>query len=415
MNVPNHICDNTDLHIVFVTALEVPSLTSLHASQVLAPAVLLAKRGFRVTWIAVIPFKVTTDFFEIRKNLRKICEECAYNEIVFMSFYAPLLSLSWLATFFLRNTLLPNVAKKIYSAVTWGNHNILHSRSYIATELALKLQSLIGHDSAKVSFDMRSILPEEVPLASRGKQGIMAFGFLKQWEFELLKKSDVSLLPLHFARDRIYAETGISVQYVPVQGFDRGPDWRVDFEKRWHNARLGYAGSIGPWHSPGILLQLFRDLPWITPVLAMKSHPLFAQYDCREYANSAMPEYYDSLLALVILGTSDPDNYFVNFKIRCNFFSTKASEALSRGVPLIVSSKLFELANFVKANRCGFIYDPESGQFVFPKNDAILDKEVWQEVTHNAVAAGEQFLRTNVVNEYLSRWNSLFGEDMAHQ
>lgn len=411
MNGLHQMPESNDLHVVYMTALEMPKLTSLHASQVLAPAALLARRGFRVTWVAVIPFRVTTNFLEARSNVRQVRTECARNGIDFVSFYAPLLSVSWLATFFLRDTFFPSVARKIFSAVKWGNQTILHSRSYIATELALHLRDLLGRDRAKVSFDMRSVLPEEVPLASRGKTGVMAFGFLKQWEFELLKKSDVSMLPLHYARERIYNETGVSVQYMPVQGFDREPGWQADFEKRWKHSRLGYAGSIGPWHSPDILLQIFRSLPWANPSLAMKRHPLFAQYDCREYANSAMPEYYDGLLGLVIPGRQSSSDYFMSFQMRCNLFSTKASEALSRGVPLIVSSKLFGLASFVRSNKCGFIYDPDLNRFEFPDSCSVRDKDTWEELTRNAVVVGKQFERSEIVNDYLDCWMSLFEVD----
>jgi len=408
MNILNQISESNDLHVVYITALEMPSLTSLHASQVLAPASLLARRGYRVTWVAVIPFKVTTNIFEFRSNVRQMRSECAQNGIDFVSFCAPLLSVSWLATFFLRDIFLPSVSRKIFPSVKWGNKNILHSRSYVATELALHLRDLLGHDRAKVSFDMRSILPEEVPLASRRKTGIMAFGFLKQWEFDLLKKSDISMLPLHYARERIYNETGVSVQYMPVQGFDREPGWQADFEKRWKHSRLGYAGSIGSWHSPDILLQIFRSLPWANPSLAMKWHPLFAHYDCREYANSAMPEYYDGLLGLVIPGRQSSNDYFMSFQMRCNLFSTKASEALSRGVPLIVSSKLFGLASFVRNNKCGFIYDPDLNRFDFPDSGSVTDKDTWEELTRNAVAVGEQFERSRIVNGYLDFWMNLF-------
>ncbi len=149
----------------------------------------------------------------------------------------------------------------------------------------------------------------------------------------------------------------------------------------------------------------------MTPRLAAKPHLMFSQYECRLYANNEMPAFYDGLLGLAIPGSNNVDDYFMTFKTRCNFFSTKAAEALSRGVPLVVSAKLFELAKFVRKNRCGFIYDPDSKQFVFPGMNSIVEKEAWEEMTRNAATIGEKFTRTYVVNEYLACWKSLFEKD----
>jgi hypothetical protein len=145
----------------------------------------------------------------------------------------------------------------------------------------------------------------------------------------------------------------------------------------------------------------------------MKHHPQFTQYDCRVYANNDMPRYYDGLLGLVIPGRHDTGDYFMSFQMRCNLFSTKAAEALSRGVPLVVSSGLFELAKFVRKNRCGFVYDSDSRQFVFPAKDSVADKAVWAEMTANAVVAGGKFTRSRVVNDYLACWRTLFEKDAS--
>lgn len=409
------LASSDELHIVYITALEMPSLSNLHASQVLAPACQLARQGYRVTWVAVIPHVMRMkDIICSTHRLRQVSEACSEHGIDFFPFYVPLISNVSLASFCFRKTILRRVAKKIFSTLRWSKFNLLQARSYYAAEISLHLREMMPLNGAcKVSFDMRSIFPEEIPLISPSCMGVMTFGFMKQWEFELLQNSDIAILPLHYARNRIYNETGIRVRYLPVQGFDREPGWKVDFEKRWKDSRLGYSGSIGAWHSPEILLHIFQALPWANPRLAMKPHPLFLQYDCRVYKNNDMPLYYDELLGLVIPGRHDPESYFMNFKIRCNFFSTKAAEALSRGVPLVVSSKLFELAKFVRKKRCGFIYDPDSKQFVFPGMNSIAKRDVWEEMTSNAVAVGEKFTRAYVVNQYLACWKSLFEKDAA--
>lgn len=399
-------------HIIFITALEMPSISNLHASQVLAPASQISEKGYMVSWIAYIPLAMyIKDKILFTKRIQSIQKECAKNNIKFYYFITISPSNASILSFILKKTLF--LFKKNKAIQIIGTEKtLLHARSYYATDIAIRIkQCLPKKNSCKVSFDMRSIFPEEMPITSSTILGRMTLGFMKQWEFELLRDSDVAFLPLHYARSRIYSETGTKVRYTPVQGFDRESGWKADFEKRWEQARLGYAGSIGAWHSPEILLNIFQALPWMKPRLAMKPHPLFAHYDCRVYANNDMSTYYDDLLGLAIPGMHDADDYFMTFKIRCNFFSTKAAEALSRGVPLIVSSGLFELAKFVRNNRCGFIYDPDSRQFVFPGPDSIAEKGVWAEMTRNAVTVGEKFTRANVVSAYLDCWASLFQKE----
>jgi len=401
-------------HIVYITALEMPSLSNLHASQVLAPASQLAMSGCRVTWIAVIPYAMRIkDIVCSTRRLHQVSAACAEQGVEFLPFYVPLISNASLSSFYFKDLILRHVAHRIFATVSWSERTILHGRSYYATEIACCIRDMQRNESCKVSFDMRSIFPEEMPITSSSILGKMAFGFMKQWEFELLRNSDIMFLPLHYARNRIYSETGAHARYLPVQGFDRELGWQVDFDKRWEQARLGYAGSIGAWHSPEILLRIFQALPWMTPRLAMKPHPLFAQYDCHVYANNDMPKYYDELLGLVIPGRHDVDDYFMSFQMRCNLFSTKAAEALSRGVPLVVSSGLFELATFVRENRCGFVYDPDAHEFIFPDKNAVAEKSVWAEMTANAVAVGEKFTRIRIVDEYLANWRALFEKDAS--
>jgi hypothetical protein len=250
-------------------------------------------------------------------------------------------------------------------------------------------------------------LPEEFPL-TQGWLGKACFGFAKQWEHELLGESDVAFLPLNYARDRMQKESGHAVIFAPIQGFDREASWSVNFDQRWSNRYIGYAGSIGAWHDPALLLEILQGIPNTHPKLAMSPHPLLEGLDCKTYKHHEMAAYYDSLLALVIPGRKDFEKYFVSFQMRCNLFSTKASEALSRGVPLIVSSELTELADFVRLHGCGAIYDPGKHRIVYPEGDWLENKNEWYRLTENAKRTGELFTRSSVMQLYLSKWNALF-------
>jgi glycosyltransferase involved in cell wall biosynthesis len=156
---------------------------------------------------------------------------------------------------------------------------------------------------------------------------------------------------------------------------------------------------------------MLQSIPNTTPRLAMAPRPDLGRFDCRVYSFAEMAAYYDSLLAMVIPGRRDVSDYFVGFKMRCNFFSTKAAEALSRGVPLLVSSELVELAEFVKEHGCGAVYSPASHRYVFPTGDWIGNRSEWERLTMNARNVGESFTRHKVLGRYVAAWESCVAPD----
>jgi hypothetical protein len=153
-----------------------------------------------------------------------------------------------------------------------------------------------------------------------------------------------------------------------------------------------------------MLKTIINSIPGARGKLATKPLPELSAFEASVYRHSSMKGYYDSLLALVVPGRLDTANSFARKKMRCNFFSTKASEALTRGVPLIVSAELAELADFVRKHECGAVFDPGTLRFTFPEGDWLSDKAVWELMTGNAVRVGEQFMRSRVLDLYLKSW-----------
>lgn len=396
--------------LVFVTAAELSLIAGLQASQVFEPAVYMAKQGHDVTWLSAVPlFSYLKDTVLRTGKIRAVQDRCASEGIHFKYVVTPLtIGSPW--AFMIRDLVLRWAAKKLLNHLQLleGRKIIFHARSYYAAHLACEIKSKARlEDIWRVSFDMRSVLPEEFPL-TQGWLGKACFGFAKQWEHELLGESDVSFLPLNYARDRMQKESGHAVIFAPIQGFDREASWTVDFDQRWSNRYIGYAGSLGAWHDPTLLLEILQGIPNAHPKLAMSPHPQLEGLDCTMYKHHEMTGYYDSLLALVIPGRKDFEEYFVSFKMRCNFFTTKAAEALSRGVPLIVSSELTELADFVRQHGCGAIYDPNIHHIIYPAGEWLENKNEWYRLTENAMQVGEQFTRSSVMQLYLSKWNALF-------
>ncbi len=395
--------------VVFVTT-DFPSIDGLHRSQVLEPAAEMSRQGYDVSWIAAIPFLSYLRFLLLRNDgLRQFQDQCAKSGIRFHYLLTPITN-GGLLSFPIRRLVLRWIAGRALGILKLqkDRKTIVHGRSYYATQLGLEIKSKAGREYfVRVSFDMRSVFPEEFPL-TRGFVGHLLFGFAKQWEHELLRSADLSFLPLEYARDRIQKESGVPVTYAPIYGLDREADWRVDFARRWKNRHVGYAGSVGDWHDASLLLEMLRSVPDTSPKLATPAQARFAELDCRTYLHEEMADFYDSLLALVIPGRLANESYFVSFQMRCNLFSTKAAEALSRGVPLIVSSHLTELAEFVRQHQCGMVYDPIRHCMMDQDAESLRSKSTWAALTEGAAKVGAQFTRTHVLDRYVSAWSHAF-------
>lgn len=398
-------------HIIFITAGEWPARNSLLVSQVLETARALQSKGHSVSWLASIPLLSRVKRWLLNdQDLAWLKAECQATDISFHYKFSPVtLGSPWSMP--VRNwwhsRLARNVPRHLIINDKEYRSTVLHARSYDAAHIGLKLRKLLNTQDNGInfltSFDMRSFLGPETPM-SHNTIGKVAYGFIKEHEFELIRDSDIAFLPINIGRRQYFEETGLSIQYAPIQGLDRETGWTVDFEARWQSPLIGYSGSIGQWNDPTLLRKIFDLLPWCRPKLACKILDEFADLDCRLYQQTELPSYYDSLLALVIPGLSKINGYYPTLKMRCNLFSTKASEALSRGVPLIVSSKLKELADFVREHECGIVINVDDGIPVLPIPDTTHSKEYWMHLTNNAVQIGERFTRTTVLEIYEKAW-----------
>lgn len=392
------------MNIIFITAGEIPSISGLHGSQVLEPARVLASRGHRVQWIAAVPIlPYMKNLSRNRLQIREARNKCNKFGIDFVSISC-WFSLTGILSFPFRKALLKMASSRMSQLISYTEKdiNIIHARSYYAAEIAINLKSDAGVDIV-ASFDMRSILPEEIPL-NRGFIGKIYFGFAKQWEYELLLKSDVSFLVVNFARRRIKEETGCDVIYAPLRGFDREANWDANFEERWANKIAGFAGSFSAYQDAKILLEMVYAVPEAIPRFATLQKKLLQGISCNTYKIDQMKGYYESLLFLAVPGIAINDDYFASFKMRCNSFSTKAAEALSCGVPLLVSSALKELSDFVIENDCGLVYDVTKRTIIYPQNPALQEKNFWEALTRNAIRVGKMFEGNNVLSVYENAW-----------
>jgi hypothetical protein len=400
-------------HIVFITAGEWPAQRGLLVSQVLETARALQSKGHTVSWLAAIPLLSRLKRLALRdRDLQWLQAECQGAGIVFDHRIIPVtLGSPWsmpLRRWWHKRVARHALHRPVIDGAA-GRPTVLHARSYDAADISLQLRKLMNaHRQAGVvaaSFDMRSFLGPESPMG-HGAVGTAAYGFVKAHEFELVRDADVSFLPVNVGRRQYLEETGLSIQYAPIQGLDREPGWRPDFETRWANGRLGYSGSVGQWHDPVLLRQIFDLFPNCRPQLASKPIDAFAGLECKLYRQSELPAYYNGLLALVIPGLAKVEGYYRTLQMRCNLFSTKAAEALSQGVPLIVSSELQELADFVREHECGIVVEVRGGRPVLPALSGVSSREFWERLTANAQQVGSRFTRSAVLEVYERAWQS---------
>lgn len=401
------------LNVIFITAGEWPSQNGLLVSQVLETARALQAKGYTVSWLAVIPLLSRVKRFVLRvRDLTWLQAECEcagilfYNQIIPVTLGSPW---SMLMRRWWHKRVARRAVRQLLSAGCLGGPIILHARSYDAAEIGLLLRQLIctrdSNHPVVASFDMRSLLGPEVPMA-HGVAGTAAYGFIKEQEYALVRDSDITFAPINIARRQYVEETGLTIHYAAIQGLDRDSDRQVNFSARWLRPRIGYSGSLGQWNDPQLLLRMFGLFPGWEPRLACIPIDDFAGMDCKLYKQSELSAYYDSLIALVIPGLPTIEGYFRTLKMRCNFFSTKAAEALSMGVPLVVSSELAELAEFVREHDCGLVVDLRDGIPHLPAGVEISSRAMWERFTSNAERVGALFERHAVISVYERAWQA---------
>jgi len=210
----------------------------------------------------------------------------------------------------------------------------------------------------------------------------------------------------------------VKVHEMPIIGLDINSLDNLDdieFSSRWNNRVISYVGSYGAWHSLDyILLTLsyFGEVISNCKAMIVSSQKLQRDIDRNirlvHIRHSEIADYYKSLLAVIVPGKKCT-NYFDSSQLSTNLFSTKATEALSCGVPLIVNSDIQGLSNFVLENKCGIVFKIRMDKITL-LNCSIQDLnsyEFWAEITRNALEVGKQFRLESVADKYLQYYQAI--------
>lgn len=317
---------------------------------------------------------------------------------------------------FLTRLTVSHLEKAIFKDLEVNIPVILHCRNYYSAFVALKLKARQTR-SIRVVFDTRGLMPFEVPYISR--LGSLLFGPFHRWEHELINASDVVMVQAQKSKDYLELVHGDApnIKFLPIAGFPkirRQENLDHRFDLAWNKKQFLYVGSLGHWNDFETLLNSFSLIAEafdeeIEFLIAATEPISFSQKDLPFKINFKSVPYdsihhlYNESLALII-GGSTGDEFFSQANMRINYFSTKAVEALSLGVPLLVNDDLTELAAFVDSNNCGYTFSIKHRHGIAGIGQ---DKQVWASISANAAKTGSQFLKESVHSAYLEVWKDL--------
>jgi hypothetical protein len=406
--------------VIFLTAAEVPTLTNVSTSQVMEVLVALKARGINSEWVSVLPMQTM-----LRRNRRaghleavdQRCQElglrwtrCVFGSRLFDSRMLPM------------RRLYARIASRLILARLRGRdlprRIVINARSYYATAVGVELANILrerGHDVV-LGFDMRGLLSLSYPASASGNK-FSAYGTMKAWEAELACGSDVIYNNRSAALDIFEREYGLQVVHLPVSGFSENRLESADFDARWADKKVAFVGSItGKFHDTESLTRQLKCLEGdgFQPVV-VTTDELDADftYPALCIDHSEIPEFYSSCLGIVLPGRDVPADFFDRIALRIYSAPTKVSEALSSGVPIIVSSCFEEIADFVRQHQCGLVYDMDTDRIDIPDGSALDDPELWRRLSDGARRVGTEFTRERVTDIYLDSWNSAFDRSRA--
>lgn len=400
--------------ITILTVGEYPSVSGLHGSQVLAYGEFLKARGHDVEWLAFVPPEVfVRDAFSQFRTLRATKNAATASGLSFRFVVFPL-TIVWIYSYLFRMPLTALagwlLAKLLQSPSHFtGVRHILHCRSYFAADVALKAKKRLPN--LHISFDMRSLLSVEIPLLFP-KVGKYLYGGIKLWEAELLADADIAFLQCRNGI-RLLESEGVEQlpTYVPIAGFSESCFPRKTTNPVLQKAVFAYVGGFGPWQSAEVLQLVYDELVnnmagAKLEVISAGSSTFHGNVVVQSLPNSQVPQILTKALAVVIPGEDGSRDVFRAIQRHSSLFSTKAVEALSLGLPLIVNAKIRELADYVREKKCGIVFSvrDKSIRFEDITSENLSNESFWLSLQEGARRCAPTFWREHVFSCYLNYW-----------
>ena len=358
--------------------------------------------------ISVLPVK------EFLKNNLKTKSSVIQWKNLTIHTYSTWIKIFKLSSFIFKDYLLNQSAKKIIKDLNSYSRIVFHCRSYYAAAQALAIKTIAPNIKVNIIFDMRSFLPEEIAMKSR--QNKFFYLDYKAWEKELIIQSDITFATTQRGIN-IFKMTApaLTLTYLPNCGFeviDKQEDLFERFDSIWKQQTFGYVGSVGPWYAPEkieLALDFFKlKINNSTTFILNKKIKNIGQHPAEYKPWKEVPNKIAGSLFTLIPGSSK-SGYLSELKVSMNFFSTKAAESLSLGIPLVVNRDITEVAEFIEDNNCGIVFDIIDNKIVIAKEveEQLNNKEFWQSLHKNTLIAGQKFKRQEIIKLLMSSYASL--------
>jgi len=270
--------------------------------------------------------------------------------------------------------------KKAVELAQIHQFDIIHCRSYIPTEIGLRLKQKFG---SKVLFDMRGFFPDE-----RVDGGVWnlknpiyrrIYNYFKKKEFQYFTKSDYTISLTEAGKREILSREGLSALKIQVitccADMDFFNSTQIS-ESRRNEARKSlnisenasvftYLGSLGTWYLPEQMLDFAKVYMhqktdavflFITPDKPEEIYKLAITKGLNIENIRIKKANREEVPLLLSLGS------FSIFFIKPSFSKkasspTKMGEILSMGQPCVCNSSVGDVAEIVKETDCGVLIE----------------------------------------------------------
>jgi len=338
----------------------------LGQSQVLPYIIELSKLGYRFT---LLSFEKKKRYIAERKIIEKITGEASISwEPLFFTSRPPILSKMYDRW---------QLMKKVFQLQRKEKFDIVHCRSYIASESGLKLKKKKG---VKFLFDMRGFWADE--RVDNGQWDLRktfykrSYDHYKRKEKEFLLNADGIVSLTKAGKDYLLTKPdykNISIEVIPccadLDHFDcnkvsskRSEQLKNELGIPFGKKIITYLGSIGGWYMTHEMFSFYKRLSLKYPEFVML---ILTKEEKEKVMNEAMAEGIpaDKLFVTyapreevpAYLGISDCSIFFIRPTFSKTASSpTKHAELMGMGIPVICND-IGDTGNIIEATKTGVV------------------------------------------------------------
>lgn len=401
----------------------------LGQSQILPYILELSKRGFHYD---IISFEKPERYMEYASTIREMIKGC---------------HITWHPLRYTKRPPILSTINDIRSMQRTGStlirknsHDIIHSRSYIASMVALKLSS---RHSVPFIFDMRGFWADERVEGNiwdlKNPVYRMIYNYFKRLELTLLKRSSAVISLTHRGKEEIltwnlHENMDKKIHVIPcctdVRHFDpelksglgdKAKHYSEILKGRKMSPVIAYLGAIGTWYMLVEMLGFFKEVLNEFPDAAL----LFITPENESTIRSACSKLkipQDNIIITEgtrkevpeLLSLADTGLFFIRPTFSKTASSpTKQAEFMAMGIPVICNSGVGDTDMIVNRYRSGLVLQSMDSR-EFRKGVQFLKQNTFIEKTSIRDGAIDYFSLSKGVDEYQKVYNGVLNGDTAH-